>query len=108
MNILGHLCTYRGNAVNSINIRLRHLAAIFEAESTFKFLFRYVFNFFSIHSGIPMIHQNGDEKNQNNEHVNSPKRIPGGSFEQGNDNSIVVSIELNGIKYQGVLYAQHR
>ena len=55
-----------------------------------------------------MIHQNGDEKNQNNEHVKSPKRIPGGSFEQGNDNSIVVSIELNGIKYQGVLYAQHR
>lgn len=61
--------------------------------------------------GIPIIHQNGEEKSQNNEHVNnskSPKRVPGGSFEQGNDNSIVVSIELNGIKYQGVLYAQHR
>jgi hypothetical protein len=67
--------------------------------------------FFFTYSGIPIIHQNGEEKSQNNEHVNnskSPKRVPGGSFEQGNDNSIVVSIELNGIKYQGVLYAQHR
>ena len=61
--------------------------------------------------GIPMVHQNGDEKNENSEHVNnskSPKRLPGSSFEQGNENSIVVSIELNGVRYQGMLYAQHR
>ena len=58
-----------------------------------------------------MVHQNGEEKNENNEHVNnskSPKRLPGSSFEQGNENSIVVSIELNGVRYQGMLYAQHR
>jgi hypothetical protein len=68
-------------------------------------------SFFIFCLGIPIIHQNGEDKNENNEHVNnskSPKRVPGGSFEQRNDNSIVVSIELNGVKYQGVLYAQHR
>ncbi|XP_028411692.1 AT-rich interactive domain-containing protein 3C-like isoform X2 [Dendronephthya gigantea] len=63
--------------------------------------------------GIPVINENGEEKNQNNEQINnsagkSPNRVPGTTFEHGNDNSIAVSIELNGIKYQGVLYAQHR
>lgn len=55
--------------------------------------------------------QNGEEKHQNSEHMNdskSPKRLLGGSHDQGDDNSIVVSIEVNGVEYQGVLYAQHR
>jgi hypothetical protein len=58
-----------------------------------------------------MIYHNGEEKNEDNEHGNntkSPKRLPGSSFEQGNENSVVVSIELNGVRYQGVLYAQQR
>ena len=38
----------------------------------------------------------------------SPKQPPSASFDQINGNSLLVSIELNGIRYQGVLYAQQR
>lgn len=60
------------------------------------------------------IHENGEQRTHNTEEngsisaSKSPKPLPVTSFNQVTDDSLIVSIELNGVKYQGVLFAQHR